>query len=516
MAKSGGTLNNICAKLLKTTNTAELPPDGHDVTNTGTNGSHCDTQNEALYADMENNNASIKDSVISELEGARALPGISGEADPLPGHPPSGIPDDGNLMDSNPPSESRSSIINCETPTLSKPSPSSDITPVLSHNTMQITQKSTPGSGGSSRRNRRKNATPRNIAQFKPDYSKDEIPEEYEIKNNVEKTMNDKEEWEEEDPLVKRMRIAEEGDNETALDLSAVSHSNQDSDSLATSTGSVHIETLAAEEYTMDMTGALDLSVAKTNKGLPSDKLNVSNNSSSYSNQSEDQPDPMDNAEFNEDEDNSSQDSFAADFFQQRINHFLPTTARPEVPEKSPPRSDATTMKDYAQNTMNELLSLYGLGKQEAESITESVSLENFSSGSILARQPGQKLAASTALAAVAAEQQRSTGSSNAQQQQKRQEAATAAALKAAVEGKGGVLAGLAKTLGARASAPGEDGDSTPSSTASSPGTQPSEGIYAKFVDNISKLSKLPPGKTHVLLVIWVRVNRFQLEGEQS
>ena len=146
---------------------------------------------------------------------------------------------------------------------------------------------------------------------------------------------------------------------------------------------------------------------------------------------------------------------------------------------------------------MNELLSLYGLGKQEAESITESVSLENFSSGSILARQPGQKLAASTALAAVAAEQQRSSNSST-QQQQKKQEAATAAALKAAVEGKSAALAGLAKTLGAGATTHGEDSDSTPSSTASSPGTQPSEGIYAKFVNNISKLSKLPPGKTRV------------------
>ena len=488
MAKSGGMLNNICAKLLKTTNTAEVPPGGHDVTNEETYGSHCDTQSEALFADVENNNASIKESVISGAEGGRAVPDYT--------VPPSDIPDAGNYLDFNPSSEPMSSMNDCETPKLSKPDPSSDNMPVLSHNSMEIASNSTPSSGGRSRRNRRKNATPRNIAQFKPDFSKDEIPEEYEIKNNVEKAMNNKEEWEEEDPLVKRIRIEE--DNETALDLSAVSHSNQDSDSLATSTGSVHIETLAAEEYTMDTTGALDLSVAKNNKALPSDKLNVSNNSSALSNQSEDAPDPMDTTEFNDDEDNdSSQDSFAADFFQQRINHFLPTTALPAVPEKSPPRSDATTMKDYAQNTMNELLSLYGLGKQEAESITESVSLENFSSGSILARQPGQKLAASTALAAVAAEQQRSSNSST-QQQQKKQEAATAAALKAAVEGKSAALAGLAKTLGAGAPTPGEDSDSAPSSTASSPGTQPSEGIYAKFVSNISKLSKLPPGKTCV------------------
>lgn len=56
------------------------------------------------------------------------------------------------------------------------------------------------------------------------------------------------------------------------------------------------------------------------------------------------------------------------------------TTSRQEMP-------DAAALKDYAQSTMNELLSLYGLSGEEAESIAGSVPLQNFSSGKILERQ---------------------------------------------------------------------------------------------------------------------------------
>ena len=47
---------------------------------------------------------------------------------------------------------------------------------------------------------------------------------------------------------------------------------------------------------------------------------------------------------------------------------------------------DANDMKNYAQSTMSELLSIYGLS-EEAEAITKTVPLQNFSSGTILDRE---------------------------------------------------------------------------------------------------------------------------------
>ena len=50
-------------------------------------------------------------------------------------------------------------------------------------------------------------------------------------------------------------------------------------------------------------------------------------------------------------------------------------------------RNDVTEMKNYAENTMNELLSMYGLGG-EGETISSRIPLRNFDPGSILGRSP--------------------------------------------------------------------------------------------------------------------------------
>lgn len=46
--------------------------------------------------------------------------------------------------------------------------------------------------------------------------------------------------------------------------------------------------------------------------------------------------------------------------------------------------ADASAMKDYAEDTMKELLGLYGLNNEMVESITQNVPLQNFSSGKSL------------------------------------------------------------------------------------------------------------------------------------
>jgi len=48
-----------------------------------------------------------------------------------------------------------------------------------------------------------------------------------------------------------------------------------------------------------------------------------------------------------------------------------------------PRRQDVSSMKEYAERTMKELLSIYGLGGESAESLTSSVPMANFRSGKI-------------------------------------------------------------------------------------------------------------------------------------
>ena len=424
MAKSGGMLNAICAKLLKTTNNIPCDKIAADK---------CDKDEEAVDADVENNNTpGYKEPTVIKTQHR------------------------GRMMIPSPTQDSLQSIdslmsIETESSIRAKPlSPQESTSPVRNGHSHKP-----------SRRNRRKNMAPRSIAQLHEadDFIEEEI-EEFEINNRGIDLVNVPEDGQRsKQAMVEGVRIeGSDGDNEmVALDLSNnVSTSNRDSESLTTSASSVQIETLAAEEYTMDVTGALDLSLSKSSKSSDnsySDSKNLSFTSSSMS------------QIMAVESDDSSLDSESADIYAQTAV----AVRSPHLPsgfstrEKTSNSSDAKDMKNYAQNTMNELLSLYGLGKQEAESITESVSLENFSSGNILARQiPGAQL--------------------NQQIQ-----AVTSAAL-AAAAGK------VQKKSEARTKPPSEKDASRSSS--SSPTSQSSgEAAYTKFVENISKLSKLPQGK---------------------
>ena len=118
-------------------------------------------------------------------------------------------------------------------------------------------------------------------------------------------------------------------------------------------------------------------------------------------------------------------------------------------------KRDASVMKDYATNTMNELMRIYGFG-DEGESITQGVPLEKFESRSILGHNVTQGVS-STALGSGL--------------QGQSQGWATPAKGEVAREVQGTGASEVVKT---------------------------GEGIYAKFTDsiaNMSKLSRLPQGK---------------------
>ena len=415
MAKSGGMLNAICAKLLKTTN---------DATDDNTTADTCDKdEEEAVDADVENNNTpGYKDTVIMTQRNGR-------------------------MMIPSPTQDSQQSIdslisIETESSTRAKPLSPQEKRSSLAHN---------EHSSKSNRRNRRKNIAPRSIAQLHEadDYIEEEI-EEFEI-NNRDATLfhTQSEEPKNQASMVNTVIIDGNDENETmVLDLSnSVSSSVRGSESLTTSSSSVQIETLAAEEYIVDVTGALDLSLSKNSKSSDITSVSVKSESSQL---------------VTVVTDDSSRDSTPPPVYPQITANLLGMSSEPQSRDKVSSCSDAKDMKSYAQNTMNELLSLYGLGKQEAESITESVSLENFSSGNILARQmPGSQL--------------------NQQIQ-----AVTSAALAAVANGE-------QKKSGGKIKASAETKITDTSSDAAPPVTD--EAAYSKFVENISKLSKLPQGK---------------------
>lgn len=69
-------------------------------------------------------------------------------------------------------------------------------------------------------------------------------------------------------------------------------------------------------------------------------------------------------------------------------NYANETSVSPSIPSKPDQLSnsaDAAALKNYATSTMNELLSIYGLG-EETDAIIKSVPLQNFTSGKILER----------------------------------------------------------------------------------------------------------------------------------
>ncbi len=327
MAKTGGMLNAICAKLLRTTHATA----GHTAEH------YLEDQEASVDADVKNNNTPV------ELK------------EPVTGD-----------------QETRNNEKKTETP----------IQEILSADAF-IPREFSSNTG---RKSRRKNFAPRSIAHLHEDTveEREEI-EQFEIDVRKEDVIHV--------PFARSNGKfdAQTGDSEEvmALDLSSnASTSYRESESLATSSSSIQIEPLAAEEYTMDMVGALDLTVSKTPKSC----------------------DTRDNTFTQSTDQVQRSDELAAVTCERQTfkTANLPPVSFTPNKDKT---SDASDIKNYAENTVNELLSLYGLGKQEAESITESVSLEHFSAGSILARHmtpPPQHLQAAALAAAVERAQKKS------------------------------------------------------------------------------------------------------------
>ena len=112
----------------------------------------------------------------------------------------------------------------------------------------------------------------------------------------------------------------------------------------------------------------------------------------------------------------------------------------------------AVAIKDYAESTMNELLSIYGLNEDEAgESITRRVPLQNFTPNNILGREKPKFTSPSPSLtfSTTCLVKNRSDAPTTSMETNMRDSAAVSLA---------------------------------------------SEGIYAKFMDSMEKLTKIPQG----------------------
>ena len=116
----------------------------------------------------------------------------------------------------------------------------------------------------------------------------------------------------------------------------------------------------------------------------------------------------------------------------------------------------AVAIKDYAESTMNELLSIYGLNEDHAEAITRRVPLLNFSPSNILGRE------------------QKNLPSGTLQITHLTNSSLSSDALTRSVEAKFGQSSGVAVS-------------------AASPSLA-TEGIYAKFMDSMEKLAQMPRG----------------------
>jgi len=68
----------------------------------------------------------------------------------------------------------------------------------------------------------------------------------------------------------------------------------------------------------------------------------------------------------------------------QHSHHQQPPVLLPPLPHGHPTTNrphDASDMKEYAQNTVRELLEIYGLNTDVADAITNNVPMVNFSTG---------------------------------------------------------------------------------------------------------------------------------------
>ena len=424
MAKSGGVLNAICAKLLKGNLSQGDPAEDSDTETSGKgrpigvglkdgSTSDCIDRNAVehilsprekdLDTDKENNNTKVKGSTTESVlvssedkEDAQTLPPA-----PQPTPPPQ-------------PSESR--------------------------------------------RNRRKNVKPRNIVEFRDvpeDYGKDEL-DEFEL-NNRDVDF---------DEICKNAEEEQgKGGGGSALDLSG-SHGDQEPCS--------DVESDSKFEDS-DGSRVLDLSVNRepypTNPTSHTFGESDSNDDNSHHSMFPPggYPDGDSNSDLSQDEESQSSSGFS----QGRMDRFQGGRDNPSATPV-----EAVAMKNYAKSTVNELLSMYGLGGEEAEAITQSIPLQKFSTGHILQSHPG-------------------LGPQHRGVKRPAEDSP-----KPAKQGPQKVSGEVVRASPQPPQSSNSDGhlSSAQSSLASFVQHIPNEGMYAKFVDSFSKLAKLPQGRQSLKL----------------
>ncbi|XP_033763818.1 LOW QUALITY PROTEIN: zinc finger protein castor homolog 1-like [Pecten maximus] len=241
---------------------------------------------------------------------------------------------------------------------------------------------------GASRRKSRK-ATPRNISQVREimeQYDciddKDELAE-YEL-NNQNTTFpppeNDDEYMDEEENVRNVNESMDMGENLSLVTSSSTETSITSTPSINDSSSSLNLTSKSSEgrnsrknrkpQMAPSFNMPLDLSVCRTEA---SEYMDSDSSEFEYS---------MDGDEVSlrsESGRNSPEDL-----------RLSTSTDKPTVPKKTPKNSskqdnlEISALKDYAENTMNELLQMYGLSRS-ADSVTGQVHPENFSSNKILA-----------------------------------------------------------------------------------------------------------------------------------
>ncbi|XP_060080186.1 zinc finger protein castor homolog 1-like [Ylistrum balloti] len=241
---------------------------------------------------------------------------------------------------------------------------------------------------GASRRKSRK-ATPRNITQVREiieQYDsiddKDELAE-YEL-NNQNTTFpppeNDDDYMDEEENVRIQNESMDVGENLSVVKSQSTENSITSNSSINDSSSSLNLTSASSEsrnsrkarkpQMTQSINMPLDLSVCRTDAD---DYMDSDSSEFEYS---------MDGDEVSlrsESGRNSPEDL-----------RLTASTDKPSVPKSTPKNSskqdnlEISALKDYAENTMNELLQMYGLSRS-ADSVTGQVHPENFSSNKILA-----------------------------------------------------------------------------------------------------------------------------------
>ena len=142
------------------------------------------------------------------------------------------------------------------------------------------------------------------------------------------------------------------------------------------------------------------------------------------------------------------------------------------------PSGDAAAIKDYAQSTVTELLGMYGLS-DEAQDVTQSIPLQNFSTGHILQHHPESH----------SIHQRRRQLHTKSRHNQHVSMPVKIVAPKATIESMH-----RSPSLHTTMNTARHDPVTLLQSSSSSSTQAASEGMYAKIVDSVAKMAKMPQG----------------------